>query len=239
VRQKLLTRLIHRVLSPNFVAYILKLQLEFHLKTKILFLLAIFTLTLSANQNPFILAHDGLIDQRAQDKIFQIGSETKSKLNVNLYVSIEENNGIDMDKSIEDRRKLMKLYEQKLLKDVKRPFVLLSLVIDQKYANILMSDDLKSIIDKDDILDGYVIPLLASKDKNTLFAKTSAAALNGFAQMADSIAKSQNIKLESSIGSEGKTAGTIWRVFMYTLVAMGILLYAIIVLREKKFKNGK
>ena len=209
------------------------------MKTKILFLLAMFTLTLWANQNPFILTHDGLIDQRAQDKIFQIGSETKSKLNVNLYVSIEENNGIDMDKPIEERRKLMKLYEQKLLKDVKRPYVLLSLVIDQKYANILMSDDLKNVVNKDDVLDDYVIPLLASKDKNSLFAKTSAASLNGFAQIADSIAQSKNIKLESSIGSEGKTAGTIWRVFMYTLVAAGILLYALIILREKKFKNGK
>ncbi len=209
------------------------------MKTKILFLLAMSTLTLWANQNPFILTHDGLIDQRAQDKIFQIGSETKSKLNVNLYVSIEENNGIDMDKSIEERRKLMKLYEQKLLKDVKRPYVLLSLVIDQKYANILMSDDLKNVVNKDDVLDDYVIPLLASKDKNSLFAKTSAASLNGFAQIADSIAQSKNIKLESSIGSEGKTAGTIWRVFMYTLVAAGILLYALIILREKKFKNGK
>eukprot|EP01156_Anaeramoeba_ignava_P014363 Anaeramoba_ignava/a608912_68.p1 GENE.a608912_68~~a608912_68.p1 ORF type:complete len:200 (+),score=-2.28 a608912_68:672-1271(+) len=198
-----------------------------------------FTLTLWANQNPFILTHDGLIDQRAQDKIFQIGSETKSKLNVNLYVSIEENNGIDMDKPIEERRKLMKLYEQKLLKDVKRPYVLLSLVIDQKYANILMSDDLKNVVNKDDVLDDYVIPLLASKDKNSLFAKTSAASLNGFAQIADSIAQSKNIKLESSIGSEGKTAGTVWRVFMYTLVAAGILLYALIILREKKFKNGK
>ncbi len=209
------------------------------MKTKILFLLAMFTLTLWANQNPFILTHDGLIDQRAQDKIFQIGSETKSKLNVNLYVSIEENNGIDMDKPIEERRKLMKLYEQKLLKDVKRPYVLLSLVIDQKYANILMSDDLKNVVNKDDVLDDYVIPLLASKDKNSLFAKTSAASLNGFAQIADSIAQSKNIKLESSIGSEGKTAGTVWRVFMYTLVAAGILLYALIILREKKFKNGK
>jgi hypothetical protein len=105
------------------------------------------------------------------------------------------------------------------------------------YANILMTDDLKNIIDKDDILDGYVIPLLASKDKNTLFAKTSAAVLNGFAQIADSIAKSKNIKLKSSIGNEGKVAGTIWKMLMYTLVLTGIILYAVIIMREKKYKK--
>ena len=101
-----------------------------------------------------------------------------------------------------------------------------------------MSDDLKNIIDRDDILDNYVIPLLASKDKNTLFAKTSAAVLNGFAQMADSIANSQNIKLDSSIGSEGKTASSIWKVFMYTLVVIGLFSYVVIILRERKYKKA-
>lgn len=207
------------------------------LKAKIVLLLALLISTLSANQNPYILTHDGLIDLRAQNKIFQIGSEVKSKLNVNLYVSIRENNGIDMQKSIVERRKLMKDYESFVTKDLKKPYAVLTIVTDQQYANILMSDSLKDIIDRDDILDGYVIPLLASKDKNTLFAKTSAAMLNGYAQMADSIAQSKDIKLESSIGSEGKTASTVWRVFMYTLVFGGILLYALIVLRERKYKK--
>jgi alpha-beta hydrolase superfamily lysophospholipase len=35
----------------------------------------------------------------------------------------------------------------------------------------LFSDELKEVLDKNDILNGYVVPLLASKDKNTHFAK--------------------------------------------------------------------
>ena len=179
-----------------------------------------------------------LIDQRAQVKILEIGNETKSKLNVNLYVDIKENNGINPKEDRTIRMSLMKEKEQELVKNLQKPYAVLTLSIDQLYANILMSDDLKSVIDRDDILDNYVIPLLASKDKNSLFAKTSAATLNGFAQMADSIASSKNIKLDSSIGSEGKTAGTIWKVFMYTLVVVGLFLYVIIILREKKYKKG-
>ena len=213
--------------------------MEFPLKKKLVFLLTFFITCLSASANPYILTHDDLIDKRAQEKIFQIGSEVKSKLNVKLYASIRENNGIDMDKPIGERRKLMKEYEKFITKDLKGSYALLAIVIDQKYANILMSDDLKNIIDKDDIFDSYVIPLLASKDKNSLFAKTSAAMLNGYAQMGDSLAKEKGIKLESSIGSEGKTASTVWRMFMYTLVLGGIFLYAVIVLRERKFKKGK
>jgi ABC-type antimicrobial peptide transport system permease subunit len=101
----------------------------------------------------------------------------------------------------------------------------------------LLSDDLKDIVDKDDVLGGYVIPLLASKDKNSLMAKASAATLNGYAQIADSIAAYKNIKLKSSIGNEGKVTGTIWKVFMYTMVVTGIVLYVVIIMREKKYKK--
>lgn len=205
---------------------------------KLLYLLLIFIANVHATTHPYILSHDGLIDARAQDKILEIGNETKAKLNVNLYINIKENNGIDIKEEHNIRREQMKLKEQLLVQNLEKPYAVLSISIDQLYTNVLISDDLKEIIDRDDILDNYVIPLLASKDKNSLFAKTSAAVLNGFAQMADSVAESKNIKLDSSIGSEGKTAGTIWRVFMYTLVVAGLLLYILVILRERKYKKG-
>jgi len=208
-------------------------------KIKLLLLLLMFIINLSANQNPHILTHDGLIDQRAQDKILEIGTETKLKLNVNLYIDIKENNGINLKEERNIRKTLMKQKELDITKDLKVPYAVLTISIDQLYASILMSDDLKTIIDKDDILDNYVVPLLASKDKNSLFTKTSAAVLNGFAQMADSVASSKNITLESSIGSQGKIAGTIWRVFMYTIVVIGLVSYIVIIMREKKYKKGK
>jgi len=207
-------------------------------KIKLLFLLLLTISNLQAIQNPYILTHDGLIDIRAQDKILEIGNETKTKLKVNLYIDIKENNGIDPKEDRAIRQKLMKEKEQLIVQNLQKPYAVLTISIDQLYTNILISDDLKDIIDRDDILDNYVIPLLASKDKNSLFAKTSAAVLNGFAQMADSVATSKNIKLESSIGSEGKTAGTIWKVFMYTLVVVGLFLYVVIILRERKYKKG-
>jgi len=195
------------------------------------------TATLTLMANPYILTHDGLIDKRAQDKILQIGTESKLKLGINIYVDIKEDNGLNMSLPREERIKLMKNIEKNMIKNLQKPYAVLTIAVDQMYANILMSDDLKDIIDRDDILDGYVIPLLASKDKNTLFAKTSAALLNGFGQIADSVASSKNIKLESSMGNEGKIAGTMWKMLMYTLVLTGIILYAVIIMREKKYKN--
>lgn len=84
-----------------------------------------------------------------------------------------------------------------------------------------------------------MVPLLASFDKNELQSKVSASVLNGVAQIADVIAKSKNIKLKSSIGSAGKTAGSIWQMFIYTIVLLGIISYFFIILREKKLKKNK
>ena len=208
------------------------------MKIKLLLFISLLITTLHANKNPYIIVHDGLIDARAQEKIFEIGEETKQKLGVNLYLNILENNGINPQEKRDLRIIQMKKKEVELRAKLEKPYAVLSISIDQFYTNILYSDDMKMIIDKNDILDSYVIPLLASKDKNSLFAKTSAAALNGFAQMADSIASSQNIKLKSSIGSEGKTAGTIWKVFMYFVVLTGLGLYVVIILKERKYKKG-
>lgn len=207
------------------------------MKLKIMLLLALVVNSLATEKIPYIITDSEMMDQRAILKIKEIGDEVKSKFNINLYIDIKGNNGIDLDLHREQRVKLMKMKEKALVKDLVAPYAVLTLAIDQMYASILMSDDLKEVIDKDDVLGGYVIPLLASKDKNTLMAKASAASLNGFAQMADSIAKSKNVKLASSIGSEGKVAGTIWKVFMYTLVVTGIVLYIVIIMREKKYKN--
>ena len=54
-------------------------------------LLFFFCQNLSAQE--FILNDDKLIDDRAKEKINQIGAETKSKLGVNIYVYAKSNLG--------------------------------------------------------------------------------------------------------------------------------------------------
>lgn len=203
---------------------------------KIFFLANILVLALFANQN-FILSDSGLIDPRAKEKIDQIGQEVKNKLNINIYVDLKGDNGIDMDLPRDQRIKLTRLKDKEILKKVKPNYIVLVLSIKQMYANILLPKEYKNLIDKDDILNGYIIPLLASFDKNTLAAKSSAAVLNGYAQIADSLADKKGIKLKSSIGSQGKIASTIWKVFMYSVVVFGIVVYIIIILRERKYKR--
>ncbi|NVJ52157.1 MAG: hypothetical protein HWD90_00590 [Campylobacteraceae bacterium] len=199
---------------------------------------AVFSLLLFLSSNlyasKFVLSSDGLIDQRAIGKIDEIGNETSSKLGVNIYVYAKSTLGLDPNISTKDKIKYIKEYEAEITQALHKPYVLLTMAIEDTHVNLIVSSSLKDTVDKNDILNSYVVPLLASKDKNSTFAKASAAILNGYAAIADTIAESKNIKLESSIGSSGKVAGTIWKVFMYSLIVIGLLLYVYAVLRRKK-----
>lgn len=202
------------------------------LKVGVILSLLLFLYTNGFAQN-FLLNGD-LIDVRAKEKILQMGNEVKSKLGINIYLDSKVDLNIDPKLPTKDRLNLIKKYEDNILKNLEQPYVLLTIAMEQMHVNLYFSDSIKNIIDKDDILNGYVVPLLASKDKNTLASKVSAATLNGYAAIADTLAESQKIKLESSIGSEGKVSSTIWRVFIYFLVISGLLAYTYAVLRKRK-----
>jgi len=199
-----------------------------------LFLILSTTFLYATTNNPYILEHDDLLDSRAAGKIYEIGSEVKSKLGVNIYVYAKEDYDISMDLDIKEKLEKIKTIENDLVKDLDKPYVILTMAVEQTHVNLLMTDDLKQVLDKNDILNGYVVPLLASKDKNTLYAKTSAAILNGYAEIADRLATSKGITLDSSIGSGGRTAGTIWKVLMYFLVFGGIILYTYAIMKQRK-----
>ena len=182
----------------------------------------------------FIINDDKLIDDRAKEKINQIGNEVKSKLGVNVYVYVKSTLGLDENIKTKEKIDIIKNNETQILSTLEKPYALLSIYVEETQVSLLFSDELKTVIDKDDILDGYVVPLLASKDKNTLFSKVSAATLNGYAAIADTIAESKNIKLESSIGNSGKVSSTIWRVLMYTIIILGLFAYTYAILKKRK-----
>lgn len=202
------------------------------------FKVAVFSLLLFLSSNlyasKFVLSDDGLIDPRTITKVEEIGNEAQTKLGVNIYVYAKQSLNLKKDISTEEKIEYIKNFESQITPALIKPYVLLTVSIEDTHVNLIESSTLKDIVDKNEILNGYVVPLLASKDKNSTFSKASAAILNGYAAIADIIAESKGIELQSSIGSSGKVAGTIWKVFMYTVVVVGILLYTFMTLRRKK-----
>lgn len=182
----------------------------------------------------YILNDDSLLDPRVKEKIEEIGNEVKIKLGVNIYIHIKGTLGLEADLPTKKKIEFIKSYEENLIKDLENPYVILTIALEDTHVNLYFSENLKEIINKNDILNEYVVPLLASKDKNTLPSKISAASLNGYSAIADSLASSKNIVLETNIGNEGKVSSTIWRVFIYFIVITGLLAYTYAVLKKRK-----
>ena len=196
--------------------------------------LLLFFITTASAQNFLLNGDNYIIDQRLQQKLMDIGSELKSKTNINVYVYVKNSFGFAKEIPMKEKFAIIKQKESELIKTLDKPYAVLTLSLEDTHANLLMSKDVASIVDKNDILDDYVIPLLASKDKNQLYSKASAAILNGYGQIVHVLAKSRNVKIESNIQNSGKVASTIWKVFMYSLVVGGILLYTYAMMRRRK-----
>ena len=182
----------------------------------------------------FILEGKKIIDPRAIKKIDTMGSELLKKTGVSVYIYAVEHYANKKYSDTKSKIEFIKAFENNITKGLKEPFAILTLSIDDQHINIVCSSELKSAIDKDYILDRNIIPLLVSKDKNSVYAKISAAVLNGYAAITDSIAESKGLKLESSIGSEGTTFSSIWRVFMYTIISIGLFFYIYATFRSRR-----
>ena len=208
-----------------------------HIKIGVLFaLLLTSTAFLTADTNTsvpkkidvdsrFVLKGKKNIDPRAIKKIDTMGSELFVKTGVNVYIYAVERYANKKYDDTKSKIEFIKSFESNITKELKEPFALLTLSVDDQHVNILYSDELKSDIDRNHILNRNIIPLLISKDKNSIYAKMSAAVLNGYAAITDSIAQSRGIELKSSIGSEGTRFSDIWRIFMYTIISIGLLAY--------------
>ncbi len=104
-------------------------------------------------------------------------TESKNKLAVNLYVYAKQSLGLEENISTKDKIKYIKKYENDITKVLVKPYVLLTMAVEDTHVNLIVSSSLKDVVDKNEILNDYVVPLLASKDKNSTYAKASASIL--------------------------------------------------------------
>jgi hypothetical protein len=174
----------------------------------------------------FIVEGKDIIDPRTIQKIDEMGKELFEKTGVNVYIYIKKSY---LSKEIRDKKEkfdFIKAYEEKILTQLKEPYVLITMSIDDKHINMFNSKDLNDVVNKDRTLDREIIPILASHDKNSMRTKVSVALLNGYGDVVDVVAmKTKGIKLDSSIESGASAFKEFWRYFMYFLVITGLFAY--------------
>jgi len=162
-----------------------------------------------------------------------IGEELFEKTGVSVYMIIIK---------VIENEMLIKT-EQRVSQELKSPFILLSLSISedgQGKVDIYSNDKMQTLFDRDQVLSPYpwsgtIIPVLTSKIKGNVKEKYGAAMLNGYADIAEQIASSFDIKLESALGNANKITINIFRAIFYSvlIIAFSYWLY------RKFFKRGK
>lgn len=138
----------------------------------------------------------GVLLPKASEKINEMSLELYQKTGLTAYLNVY--------KKLPSGQTITTVGKARAA-DFNSSFVLISFSADDRQVDLISSADLQSVINKDEILDEYIIPILVSQDKKTsLQQKYSAGLLNGMAETVDKLAAHKNITLTTSIGSESK-----------------------------------
>jgi uncharacterized membrane protein YgcG len=185
---------------------------------KVGLLCAFFMLILVQSGNAsYLLVNDNIVNAKVSKKIESMGTELFEKTSVNVYaVALETLN-----------KQTIIAYEQIISKELKSPYVLLTLAKDEEQVDIVYSKDLEDKIDKEAILSpfpwsGTIVPLLAVKKDHD---KYNAAMLNGYADIVERIADSYHVKLESAIGSTNKNIIFYFKMALYAFLLSVLIRY--------------
>jgi hypothetical protein len=176
----------------------------------------------------FVIVNEEIIDDRAILKIKDLGVELQDKAGISVYISAQ----------VSLKGQTIKEYEQAIASTLKAPYVLLSFARNETKVDIINSDGIDQLFDKEQILSpfpwsGTIIPLLSMHGKD-LKAQESAAMLNGYADIVEQIAKSKGIELQGAIGSENQNVYSLLKIIFYGTIFVAVGLW----LRRKYRKKG-
>lgn len=175
----------------------------------------------------FVNDPDEIVLDKAEEKIQEMALEIYNKTGI---VS-----RLDIIKKLPAKQTITQYGKQNAQDINSSSFVLVSFSQDDMQVDLITSSDLKDVIDKDEILDDYIITILVAQNKKkTDQQKYSAALLNGMAEVADRLASYKKITLESSIGSESKNFYDGLMVIIKIMVLLTILAFGYSWFKGKK-----
>ena len=207
----------------------------FKMRVKLVLLVLLFPFLLSATH---IIKND-LLKPEASKMIETMADELLSKTGINGYLVATNENFPEKFNLVE--------YSKKYESSISKPYVMLifapNATITKKseqkgrVAIIASSKGLEILYDKSDILDA-TIDIIAVKDKNSIEDKYNIGIVQGFSELADQIASSKDIKMETTIPNDTKI---IFRILETIVVIGAVLVFWIFFFKPlyMRIKNGK
>lgn len=186
-------------------------------------ILSLFFCTLALGK-PYVLENQNQLIDKTTGYMEILSNEVFEKTGVSMYVVALEGLG---EKNLEEQ-------EQKYLRDLQEPFVVLFFVRKEKKINIIASLEAEKMFDKKAVYWDYIVPLIPKSDKELTPQSISAFLLNGFVDIADRIAKSRDVTLEHSFPKQNKGVQIAVRTTLYVMLFVLFLLFMFVYLRRNK-----
>jgi len=172
------------------------------------------------------LVNEYIITPRAATQIETMSKELTDKTGMHAYV-------------IATKEKLgrgVNLYEYSKQYDTNmtKPYVLMIFAPNSSRLGLIpSSDDVKRMYDAGEVKD-YAINILKSADSNSMQSKYDLAIVQSYSELADELAQSKGIKLDSTIKDESKV---LIKILSYIVWAGLVLLIWIFVIRPRLHKE--
>lgn len=207
----------------------LKMSKQIAFKSVTLRVLFLTLLSASFSHAQYLFKDEVVIVKEFDEKIEKIGQELKSKTGWSLYMIAVEDIGA---LTLVD-------FQKQFVPSFEKPYVVLALAIKQGKieqgkmdervgrVGIYGSKGYEDKIDKEDILRGTLYPLLGAKVKSDPRNKYITVMYNGYADIAEHIADSYDVHLESSSGNTNRTVINILKFAFYAMIlgAIAIFMY--------------
>ena len=157
--------------------------------------------------------NENLLSQKVSEELNLIGNELYDKTGIYLFVAIGAKTPLE---------ELIKKQDE-----LPKPNVLLALSQDSHKVDIVGSKEALAFFDKEAVLSPYpgtgtILPILTSHKGQDIY---NAAILNGYADIADRLAKYFGIDLENSIGNSNRDTINILRILIYGFICFAFIYY--------------
>jgi hypothetical protein len=194
-------------------------------------------LPLLLNATPIL--KDDILKPEASKLIEQMADELFSKTGIHGYV-------VATNENFPERFNLV-AYSKKYEVNTSKPFVILifapNAIITEKSGQkgrvglIPSSKEIARLYDKSDVMDA-TIDVIAAKDKNSIEDKHNIGVVQGFSELADSIADAKDVELTSTLPNDNRNIISVLKVIV---ISGALLVFWMFIFRQlyMRIKNGK
>ena len=173
------------------------------------------------------LVNDYIITPRAAALMETMSKELTDKTDMHAYV-IATKEKLDRGVNLYE-------YSKQYDTNMTKPYVLMIFVPNSTRIGLIpSSDEIKRMYDANDVKE-YAVNILKSADSNSIQSKYDLAIVQSYSELADELAQSKGVKLNSTIKDESKV---LIKILSYIVWAGLILLIWIYVIRPRLHKES-